>query len=158
MVIFVLLNHSFIYMLPLLFPKPDFSVRKEQDQPQIFDPLRKLWVKLTPEEWVRQNMICMLRDTLNIPTGFMGVEKEIQVGAMKKRFDLLVFDKDHQPWMLIECKSEQVSLKEETAEQLLRYHQVLRAKYLIITNGQTAMGWHIDQHNLSLMNEWPAWD
>ncbi|MFN9114199.1 MAG: type I restriction enzyme HsdR N-terminal domain-containing protein, partial [Bacteroidota bacterium] len=87
----------------------------------------------------------------------MGVEKEIQVGVMKKRFDLLIFDRTHQPWMLIECKSEQVSLKIETAEQLLRYHQVLRARYLVITNGHTAMGWHNDQHQILLMNEWPVW-
>jgi hypothetical protein len=157
MVIFVGSIYLFS-MLPLSFPQPNFSLRKQEEQPQIFDPLRKLWVKLTPEEWVRQNMICMLRDTLNIPSGFMGVEKEIQVGAMKKRFDLLIFDRDHQPWMLIECKSEKVTLSEATAEQLLRYYQVIRAKYLIITNGQTAMGWYNDQHQVSLMTEWPLWE
>jgi hypothetical protein len=157
MVIFVGSIYLFS-MLPLSFPQPNFSLRKQEEQPQIFDPLRKLWVKLTPEEWVRQNMICMLQDKLNIPTGFMGVEKEIQVGAMKKRFDLLIFDRNHQPWMLIECKSEKVSLKESTAEQLLRYYQVLRVRYLIITNGEMALGWHNQLDNFLPMLQWPQWD
>ena len=144
-------------MLPLSFSPQKFSLRKEDEQPQIFDTIRKRWVKLTPEEWVRQNMITFLIDQLLVPAAFIGVEKEIQVGALKKRFDLLIFDRNHQPWMLIECKSEKVSLKEETAEQLLRYYQVLRVRYLIITNGEMALGWHNQEDILSPMLQWPQW-
>jgi len=144
-------------MLPLSFPQPDFQVRKENDQPQIFDRLRKRWVKLTPEEWVRQNMISMLTETLGIPSAYIGVEKEIMLDGLKKRFDLLVYDKAHTPWMLIECKASTVTLSESTAEQLLRYHRIIQAAYLIITNGNEAMGWKYYNGEIITLNEWPLW-
>jgi hypothetical protein len=144
-------------MLPLSFPQPDFQVRKENEQPQIFDRLRKRWVKLTPEEWVRQNMISMLTETLGISSAYIGVEKEIIIDGLKKRFDLLVYDKTHTPWMLIECKASTVTLSESTAEQLLRYHRIIQAKHLIITNGNEAMGWEYHEGKIMVMNNWPVW-
>ncbi len=106
-------------MLTLSFPDPDFSVRKMNEQSQIFDRLRKRWVKLTPEEWVRQHMVSMMIEVLQFPSVYLSIEKEIQVGKLKKRFDLLIYDATHQPWMLIECKASSVTLNESTAEQLL---------------------------------------
>lgn len=144
-------------MLPLSFPQPDFQVRKENEQPQIFDRLRKRWVKLTPEEWVRQNMIAMLTETLGIPSAYIGVEKEIILDGLKKRFDLLIYNQTHQPWMLIECKASSVALSESTAEQLLRYHRVIQAKHLIITNGKEAMGWEYQSGEIITLKEWPIW-
>lgn len=72
-------------MLPLAFPEPNFSLRKVEEQPQIFDTVRKVWVKLTPEEWVRQNLIQLLTQTVQIPPGYLSVEKEILVGTLKKK-------------------------------------------------------------------------
>ena len=144
-------------MLPLSFPQPDFQVRKENDQPQLFDRLRKRWVKLTPEEWVRQNMIRILTENLNIPSGFIGVEKEIIIDGLKKRFDLLVYDQTHTPWMLIECKASTVTLSEATAEQLLRYHRIIQATHLIITNGNEAMGWVHQNGEMNTLHDWPEW-
>jgi hypothetical protein len=145
-------------MLSLALPNPDFSVRKEKDVAQIFDKIRKRWVRLTPEEWVRQNMIAMIMDSLQVPLQFIGIEKEIIVSGLKKRFDLLIYDRLHQPWMLIECKAEHVKLNPETAAQLLRYHQVLQVKYLIITNGQSALGWLNGQGEITEMQQWPVFD
>jgi hypothetical protein len=144
-------------MLTLSFPQPDFKVRKENEMPQIFDRLRKRWVKLTPEEWVRQNMISMLLEMLSFPSPYISVEKEIQLGDLKKRFDLLVYDKSHSPWMLIECKASAVSLNESTASQLLRYQQVLQAKYLIVTNGKDILGWEYQNGEINSLNDWPGW-
>lgn len=143
-------------MLPLNFPQPDFSVRKNNEQPQIFDRLRKLWVKLTPEEWVRQNVLQMMLEELNFPSSYISVEKEIQVGQLKKRFDLLIYDASHQPWMLVECKAPEVALSQKTAEQMLNYQQVLQTKYMVITNGNTAMGWEYHAQKLQEMHIWPA--
>jgi hypothetical protein len=145
-------------MLPLQFPDPDFSVRKINDQPQVFDRLRKRWLKITPEEWVRQNMVRMLIDELRFPSAYISIEKEILVGKLSKRFDLLVYDASHHPWMLIECKAPEVILTEKTAEQTLNYQQVIQAGYMIITNGNTAMGWEYHNGKIILMDKWPVWN
>jgi hypothetical protein len=144
-------------MLTLSFPDPDFSVRKMNEQSQIFDRLRKRWVKLTPEEWVRQHMVSMMIEVLQFPSVYLSIEKEIQVGKLKKRFDLLIYDATHQPWMLIECKASSVTLNESTAEQLLRYQQILQAKYLVITNGKEVMGWEYQNGEINTLNDWPGW-
>ncbi|MBU6158516.1 MAG: type I restriction enzyme HsdR N-terminal domain-containing protein [Bacteroidetes bacterium] len=143
-------------MLPLSFPEPDFSVRKQGDIPQIFDPIRKSWVRLTPEEWVRQNLIQLITQSLQIPAAYLSVEKEIQVGTLKKRFDLLVYNRRHLPWMLFECKSEVVELSEQTAAQLLSYHQVLQTHYLITCNGKNALGWYRDESGWLPLLQWPT--
>ncbi len=144
-------------MLNLQFPEPDFSIRKINEQPQIFDPIRKSWVKLTPEEWVRQHIIVMMMQTLKYPHTYFSIEKEIMVGSLKKRFDLLIYDATHNPWMLIECKASTVSLSESTASQLLRYQQVLQARHLVITNGKDVMGWSSVDQQISPMLNWPEW-
>jgi len=99
----------------------------------------------------------MLTENLNIPSGFIGIEKEIIIDGLKKRFDLLVYNQTHTPWMLIECKASTVTLSESTAEQLLRYHRVIQAKYLIITNGKEVMGWAHQNGEIVTLTEWPEW-
>ena len=127
-------GYYLIKMLQVLFDKYDFRYRKSEGKEQIFDELRRKWVRLTPEEWVRQNWVRFLTTTCNYPSVLIGIEKTIMVGELEKRFDLLVYDKTHTPWMLIECKASTVTLSESTAEQLLRYHRIIQAAYLIITN------------------------
>ncbi|MFN9710439.1 MAG: type I restriction enzyme HsdR N-terminal domain-containing protein [Bacteroidota bacterium] len=143
-------------MLPLRFADPDFQMRKKDDHAQLFDRIRKKWVKITPEEWVRQNMVVMLINELKISSAHIGVEKEIIVGELKKRFDILVYDQSYEPWMLIECKAPEVMLSEKTAAQMLNYQQVLRARYMVITNGNNAMGWEYYTHQLFEMQSWPS--
>ena len=143
-------------MLPLSFPEPNFSLRKLEEQPQIFDSIRKVWVKLTPEEWVRQNLIQLLIQSVQIPAAYLSVEKEIQVGNLKKRFDLLVYNRRHLPWMLIECKSESVELSEQTTAQLLSYHQVIQSEYLIVCNGKNALGWQRNEAGWMPLLQWPT--
>lgn len=149
---------NIIFMLVLSFPQNDFSVKRVKDDPQIFDTIRKKWVKLTPEEWVRQNMIAMLTQSLKVPPPFISIEKEMVVGRLKKRFDMLIYNRNHQPWMLIECKADHVRLTQETVAQLLRYHQVLQAKYLIVANGQSALGWLNEGGEIKGMTDWPLFD
>lgn len=144
-------------MLTLSLPQPDFQVRKENEQSQIFDRLRKRWVKLTPEEWVRQHIVVMMMHALQYPDTYIAIEKEIIVGKLKKRFDLLIYDAMHQPWMLIECKASAVALNESTAEQLLRYQQILQAQYLVITNGKDVMGWEFQNGEINTLKNWPRW-
>ena len=84
---------------------------------------------------MRQNFIQYLLQTLHYPKSLMAVEKEILIGELRKRFDLVVYNKQGQPWMLVECKAMHISLADNVMDQVLRYNQKLGAAYLVITNG-----------------------
>ena len=122
-------------MIAIEFPTPDFKIVKEDDKTLIFDRFRKRYVILTPEEWVRQNFLNYLVKTLGYPASLMGVEKEIYLGELKKRCDIVVYNKAMQPWMIVECKEMEVQLTQAVLEQIVRYHMVLPAAFLVVTNG-----------------------
>jgi hypothetical protein len=126
-------------MIKIDYPVHQFRMKKENNREMIFDESRKTWLKLTPEEWVRQNFIRYLIHTRNYPSSLVALEKKIMVGEMVKRFDILVFSKEHQPWMLVECKSSAVQLSEDVLGQALRYNIAMPVKYLVITNGTSCM-------------------
>ncbi|HEU0063405.1 MAG TPA: type I restriction enzyme HsdR N-terminal domain-containing protein, partial [Flavisolibacter sp.] len=90
------------------YPEPDFRMKKEGDNTFIFDNIRKIWLLLTEEEWVRQNFIQYMTQVLKYPVAYIAVEKELILNEMKKRFDILVYDREFHPWMLVECKARQV--------------------------------------------------
>lgn len=124
----------------------------------IFDSLRKKWLLLTPEEWVRQNFLSYLVKVQAYPATLIALEKQIKVGEMLKRFDILVYDTNHRPWMMVECKGPDIALRESTLEQLLRYHISTPAKYLVITNGKTTIAWEKVERKLVLVAEMPSWE
>ena len=144
-------------MLPIQYPEPAFRVKKEQGKTFIFDPLRKKWLLLTPEEWVRQNFIQYLVQAKKYPADLIAQEKMIRLGELKKRFDILIYDTQHRPWMMIECKSPEVELNEAVLHQLLRYHVSIPVGLLIITNGNSSFGWEKKEGDLLLLNEIPEW-
>ena len=144
-------------MLSIQFPEPAFRRKKEKDKDFIFDPLRKKWLLLTPEEWVRQNFVQYLVQVKNYPADLIAQEKVLQLGELKKRFDILIYDKQHQPWMMIECKAPEVKLNEGVLQQLLRYHISIPVGFLIITNGETSYGWEKKGMNLQLLYQMPEW-
>jgi hypothetical protein len=144
-------------MIQIDYPGQDFRTRKEAETDFIFDELRKRWVKLTPEEWVRQNFLRYLIQVKNYPQSLIAVEREIILGELKKRFDILVFDHSHKPWMMIECKAMSVALSEDVLAQVLRYSISIPAPYLIITNGSYTTGWQKVERELKLLNELPDW-
>jgi hypothetical protein len=122
-------------MVFIQYPEPDFRTRKEGEKTFIFDPLRKKWLLLSPEEWVRQNFVQYLVQVKKYPASLIAMEKVLQLGELKKRFDILVYDSDHRPWMMIECKAPEVSLDLTVLYQLLRYNISIPVPYLVITNG-----------------------
>ena len=101
----------------------------------MFDPIRKKWIILTPEEHVRQYLIAYLIGTMHYPAAMIAVEKTLKVGAMSKRFDLVVYDRNHKPWMLAECKEPEVPITEQTLHQLLNYQRTLQCNYWLLSNG-----------------------
>lgn len=122
-------------MIKIDFPPYKPRLKKEKDKEFIFDPIRKRWVILTPEEWVRQNFLQYLIIIKKYPASLIAVEKEVIMGDLKKRFDIVVYAQDTTPQMLIECKEMNVDLSSKVLDQVLRYNSVLRVPYLVITNG-----------------------
>jgi hypothetical protein len=144
-------------MLAIHFPEPSFRVKKDDNKDFIFDPLRKKWLLLTPEEWVRQNFIQYLIQVKKYPSPMIAQEKMLSLGELKKRFDILIYDRHHKPWMMIECKAPAVTLNETVLHQLLRYHISLPVGYLVITNGDNSYGWHKNERGLELLQEMPVY-
>lgn len=138
----------------LPYPSYPFKIKAINGKDQIFDPFRKAWVVITPEEWVRQNLLQYLVQTLHYPSSLIAVEKEIKLGELSKRFDIVVY-KNEEPWMIIECKEAKVALNEKTMEQILQYQQVLGAKYLFISNGHETLGAKIESGKLQALQNFP---
>jgi hypothetical protein len=144
-------------MLTINYPEPQFKFRKEEGKEYIFDPLRKKWLLLTPEEWVRQNFVRYLTEVKKYPSALIAQEKMIHVGELKKRFDILVYDNNHEPWLMVECKAPSVALDEIVLHQLLRYHSSVQSGFLVITNGEHNYGWEKKGNALALINDLPEW-
>jgi len=126
-------------MIKINYPHYDFRIKKEDGSELIFDDTRKQWVRLTPEEWVRQNMLQYLVQVKKYPASLIAVEKEITLHELKKRFDILVY-RESRPWMIIECKEMNVALNESVLTQILNYNITLQAAFLVITNGTETHG------------------
>ena len=121
-------------MIKIDYPNIDFKIKVEGNKETIFDEVRKKWVILTPEEWVRQNIIQYLLYIVKYPAALFSIEKEIKLGELKKRCDIIIY-RDTSPWMIIECKEPTVVLNQSTMSQILRYHLALPVPFLFLTNG-----------------------
>lgn len=119
----------------LSFPPYNPRVKEENGKEYIFDPLRKQWVRLTPEEWVRQHFINYLVEVLDYPAKLIAIEKQIHMGELQKRFDILVYKND-KPWMIVECKEQQAKLNDTVLTQVFQYQSVIGAEYIVLTNGE----------------------
>ena len=144
-------------MIKVNYPEPVFRFKEENGKEMIFDFIRKQWLLLNEEEWVRQNFIQFLVQELKYPSELFAVEKEIQLGDLKKRFDILVYDRDHNPWMLIECKAGEIVLDEKVLFQVLRYNISMPANFLVITNGQFTYAWEKINGELKEIPQMPVW-
>jgi len=144
-------------MIAVQFPEPQFRIKIQKGRRYIFDGIRKTWLLLTEEEWVRQNFVNYLTTVLNYPLSLIAIEKEIELHELKKRFDVLVYDNALQPWMMIECKASQVALNEGVLQQALRYNISVPVRFIIITNGDVTVGWKKEGGHLTLLDKLPAW-
>ena len=144
-------------MITVNYPEPVFRIKEENGKNFIFDLIRRQWVFLTEEEWVRQNFINFLVAVLKYPAALIAVEKEIYLGELKKRFDILVYDSKHEPWLLAECKAPEIKLDQPVLEQVLRYGICIPAEFLLITNGNATMGWRKTGTGLEMIHRLPDW-
>ena len=143
-------------MIIIDYPTPNFRVKDEANKKWLFDSFRKKWVVLTPEEWVRQNFLHYLTQKLNYPASLIALEKELEIGAVKRRFDILVYNNNHQPWLMVECKSMDVELDANVLEQIIQYNMGIPVQHLIITNGVNCFGWEIVADGLVDMAKIPS--
>ncbi|HKK79391.1 MAG: restriction endonuclease subunit R [Bacteroidetes bacterium] len=122
--------------LDLLRFKDQLQVKREDDKRLIFDPVRKKWLVLQPEEMVRQLMVCYLLEVKGYRKNRLSAERGLKVNSLQGRFDLLVYDEDVAPYLLVECKAPQLELRQSTFEQAAWYNTTLRVPYLMVTNGR----------------------
>lgn len=129
-------------MIKIAYPPYQPKIKEDAGRELIFDSIRKKWVVLTPEEWVRQNFLQYLVQVMQYPSSLIAVEKEIALGDIKKRYDIVVFDKHTKPFMLIECKEMGVGLTQDVLNQALRYNITMQVPYVVITNGTHCMAYN----------------
>lgn len=122
-------------MQELNLPKFEFRIKSNENKTLIFDSLRKKYIVLTPEEWVRQNFIQYLIQVKKYPSTLIAIEKQLIINGLKKRTDIVIFNRDGVADILIECKAPSVILSQKTFDQIARYNLKLNAAYLIVTNG-----------------------
>ncbi|MBC7887221.1 MAG: type I restriction enzyme HsdR N-terminal domain-containing protein [Ferruginibacter sp.] len=142
-------------MIKIDYPEYQPNIKNQQGKEYIFDEIRKQWIWLTPEEWVRQNFLQYLTRCKKYPSSLIAVEKEIQLGELTKRFDIVVYDRNTNPWMIIECKEMNVSLTRPVLNQALRYNIILNVPYIIITNGSHCYGFSGNKGLLEELSDLP---
>ena len=142
---------------PLNFPAVKLRLRDEKTHTQVFDVIRKKYILLSPEEWVRQHVIHFLIEEKKFPTGLIEIEKQISLFNTNKRVDILVRDKNLKPLLLVECKAADVALKQNEINQLARYQITLQAPYCMLTNGINHIVMKLEGEKVTFLPELPSY-
>lgn len=122
-------------MQQLNFPTYNFRFKNSENKTAIFDEIRKKFIILTPEEWVRQNVVQYLLKEKKYPKSLINVEKLLKINGLVKRYDVVVFNNDGSIFILVECKAPEIKISQTTFDQIARYNMTLQAEYLMVTNG-----------------------
>ncbi len=145
-------------MKKLNLPEFPAKVKQVDGKVMIFDIIRKKYVQLTPEEWVRQNFIYYLVNFLDYPKSLIKVESGLRYNRLLKRSDILVFNRDVEPLLLVECKSSDLKITQDVVDQAAVYNRSLNARYLLVTNGIQHLCWEISDDGNQLLEEIPRYD
>ena len=135
-------------MLSLNLPPFDIKIQQRDGKSFIFDPLRKKYIALTPEEWVRQHFVHLLTDYKGYPKGLLANEVQLNLNGTKKRCDTVLFNKDLSARMIVEYKALHVEITQAVFDQITRYNMVLKVDYLIVSNGLRHYCCHIDYNTM----------
>lgn len=122
-------------MLQLDFPNYTFKIKNSGNGDYIFDEIRKKYIKLTKEEWVRQNCVKFLINEKNFPSVLINIEKTIKINKINKRYDIVVYKPDGRIKLLVECKSPEIKINQKTFDQIAVYNMNLKSEQLMVTNG-----------------------
>ena len=147
-------------MQVLNLPLYQFKVKQEGLRTHIFDAIRKKYVALTPEEWVRQNFLQYLIQDKKFPASLIAVEAGLKYNQLKKRMDVLVYDKQGTPHLMVECKAPEVKITQDTFDQIARYNMAFKVKYLVVTNGIDHFCCQMDyaQNSFQYLEQIPAFE
>jgi hypothetical protein len=143
-------------MITIEFPPYQPKIKKEQGIEYIFDEVRKRWVILTPEEWVRQNFLQYLIKVKKYPSSLLAIEREITLGELKKRCDIVLFSPAGKALLLVECKEMNVPLDEKVLQQVLRYNISLQVPFMVVTNGSFTAAFNSINGSLMPVDELPS--
>jgi hypothetical protein len=132
----------------LNLPQYSFKINSKEENEMILDPLRRKFVKLTPEEWVRQNFVQYLINEGKYPAGLLGIEVLFRLNKLKRRVDILVHNRLGEAIMIVECKSADVKIDEKVFEQIATYNMKFKVPYLIVTNGLHHYACKIDHQEM----------
>tara|TARA_B100001758_G_C18242413_1_gene521305 strand:+ start:329 stop:775 length:447 start_codon:yes stop_codon:yes gene_type:complete len=124
-----------MYFSKLNLPNVALKTKLVDGTTQVFDVVRKKYFKLSPEEWVRQHFIHYLNTEKNYPFGLMKVEKMVKYNNLSTRADIIIYNREGKPYMIVECKSSDTKITQDVFDQISRYNFNLRVKYLVVTNG-----------------------
>jgi hypothetical protein len=134
-------------MQQLNFPSFSFRFKNSENKVSIFDAIRKKFIILTPEEWVRQHVVQFLMIEKNYPKSLLNVEKVLQVNGLRKRYDIVVYNSDGTIHILIECKAPEIPISQSTFDQIAQYNMTLQSNYLMVTNGLNHYFCQMDNEN-----------
>ena len=135
-----------------------FKTRIQEGKTQVFDPLRRRYCALTPEEEVRQKVLYLLVEHLGVPQGLLAVEYSVKVNGLDKRCDAVVFGREGEPLMIVECKAVSVQLTQKTLDQAVRYYSALHPKYLLLYNGENCYCFKTENGSLKAMDHLPNYE
>ncbi|MBQ8701675.1 MAG: type I restriction enzyme HsdR N-terminal domain-containing protein [Prevotella sp.] len=138
-------------MFSINLPEYEIKIREREGKPYIFDDLRRKYVALTPEEWVRQHFIHYLTDHKHYPKGLLVNETELRLGEKHMRCDSVLYDKEMHPRMIIEYKAPTIALTQRTFDQISAYNHLLHVDYLVLSNGIQHICCRMDYDNQSYM-------
>lgn len=122
-------------MKQLQFPTYSFRFKNSENKVAIFDEIRKKFIIITPEEWVRQHVVQFLLQDKKYPKSHINVEKLLKINDLNKRYDVVVYNPDGSILILVECKAPEIKISQHTFDQIARYNMTLNAEYLMVTNG-----------------------
>lgn len=144
-------------IVKLNLPELPIRVNVENDVEKIFDPIRKKWLILTPEEWVRQNFLLFMHHVYKYPLGLAETEKQFNLFNTIKRADIVFNNRELKPRVIVECKSPNVKLDNEVFEQVINYHMAINADFLIVTNGMEHYVFYNDDGKVKFLEEIPEY-
>ncbi len=147
-------------MYKLNFPLYQIPIKNKENKTLVFDSIRKKWLKLIPEEWVRLNCIEFLVNEKKISRSLISVEKEFKLNDLKKRFDIVVFNKKGEIYLLVECKAPNVKISQSVFNQISKYNLVLKSKFLMISNGINHYFFvmNFKRQKIEFLKELPSYD
>ena len=155
------LNSLILNMISLNLPPFEYKVKKADGKVLIFDVLRKKYVVLTPEEWVRQHFIHFMTGQLKYPKSLIRIETGLLYNTLHKRCDITVFNRSGNPWLIVECKSPELSICNDTLRQASVYNLAIKARYVVLTNGLNLMCLDTqtpEKQPWKILHELPAYD